>query len=100
MASSSPPRSLIHFFSQPPPFQRFSVLGSTGSIGTQTLDIAAEHGDKFEIVALSAGGNIDLLAEQVRKRKGEREERENKQKTLRPRIKKKNLLSPSLLLPH
>lgn len=46
--------------------QRFSVLGSTGSIGTQTLDIAAEHGDKFEIVALSAGGNIDLLAEQVR----------------------------------
>jgi hypothetical protein len=45
--------------------QRFSVLGSTGSIGTQTLDIAAEHGDKFEIVALSAGGNIDLLAEQV-----------------------------------
>ena len=47
-------------------FQRFAVLGSTGSIGTQTLDIAAEHGDKFEIVALSAGGNIELLAEQVR----------------------------------
>jgi len=38
----------------------------TGSIGTQTLDIAAEHADRFEIVALSAGGNISLLAEQTR----------------------------------
>ena len=37
-----------------------------GSIGTQTLDIAAEHADRFEIVALSAGGNISLLAEQTR----------------------------------
>lgn len=44
----------------------FSILGSTGSIGTQTLDIVAEHGDRFEVVALSAGGNLDLLAQQVK----------------------------------
>ncbi|KAF8060091.1 hypothetical protein HT031_005030 [Scenedesmus sp. PABB004] len=44
----------------------FSVLGSTGSIGTQTLDIIAEHPDKFRLVALAAGSNVALLAEQVR----------------------------------
>jgi hypothetical protein len=42
-----------------------SLLGSTGSIGTQTLDIVDEHPDKFEVVALSAGGNLELVAEQV-----------------------------------
>ncbi len=46
--------------------QRFSLLGSTGSIGTQTLDIVREQPDRFEIVALAAGGNLDLLAEQAR----------------------------------
>jgi 1-deoxy-D-xylulose-5-phosphate reductoisomerase len=46
--------------------QKFSLLGSTGSIGTQTLDIVAEHPDKFEIVALAAGSNVALLAEQIR----------------------------------
>lgn len=45
--------------------QRFSVLGSTGSIGTQTLDIMAEFPDKFKLVALAAGSNVQLLAEQV-----------------------------------
>jgi 1-deoxy-D-xylulose-5-phosphate reductoisomerase len=45
--------------------QPFSVLGSTGSIGTQTLDIIAEHPDKFSLVALSAGSNVELLAQQV-----------------------------------
>ena len=42
--------------------QKFSLLGSTGSIGTQTLDIVREHNDKFEIVAIAAGRNIVLLA--------------------------------------
>ena len=37
-----------------------------GSIGTQTLDIIAEHSDRFELVALAAGGNVQLLAQQVR----------------------------------
>ena len=45
--------------------QRFSILGSTGSIGTQTLDIIREHKDHFELVAIAAGGNVKLLAEQV-----------------------------------
>ena len=44
------------------PLQRFSLLGSTGSIGTQTLDIVREHSDLFEIVAIAAGSNIELLA--------------------------------------
>ena len=42
------------------------MLGSTGSIGTQTLDIVAENPDKFQITALAAGSNIELLAEQIR----------------------------------
>jgi len=46
--------------------KKFSLLGSTGSIGTQTLDIVREHHEKFEIVAISAGRNIELLAEQIR----------------------------------
>lgn len=44
-----------------------SLLGSTGSIGTQTLDIIEEFPDKFKLVALAAGSNVELLAEQVRK---------------------------------
>lgn len=47
--------------------KKFSLLGSTGSIGTQTLDIVAEHPDKFQITALAAGGNVELLAEQIRR---------------------------------
>uniref|UniRef100_A0A7N0VFA2 1-deoxy-D-xylulose-5-phosphate reductoisomerase n=1 Tax=Kalanchoe fedtschenkoi TaxID=63787 RepID=A0A7N0VFA2_KALFE len=43
-----------------------SVVGSTGSIGTQTLDIVAENPDKFRIVALAAGSNVTLLADQVK----------------------------------
>ena len=44
-----------------------SVLGSTGSIGTQTLQIAAEFPEQFRVVALSAGRNLDLLEQQVRR---------------------------------
>ena len=47
--------------------KKISLLGSTGSIGTQTLDICEEHPDKFEVVALSAGRNVALVAEQCRK---------------------------------
>lgn len=45
--------------------KRISVLGSTGSIGTQTLDVAAHHPDQFEIVALAVGRNTKLLLEQI-----------------------------------
>ena len=44
-----------------------SLLGSTGSIGTQTLDIVSENPDRFSIVALTAGRNWRLLAEQALK---------------------------------
>ncbi|CAH9102069.1 unnamed protein product [Cuscuta europaea] len=43
-----------------------SILGSTGSIGTQTLDIVAENPDKFKVVALAAGSNVSLLVDQVK----------------------------------
>lgn len=43
-----------------------SLLGSTGSIGTQALDIVRQHPDKMEVVALAAGGaNVDLLLDQA-----------------------------------
>ena len=41
------------------------MLGSTGSIGTQGLEVVQSHIDKFEIVGLSAGKNVELLAQQV-----------------------------------
>jgi 1-deoxy-D-xylulose-5-phosphate reductoisomerase len=44
-----------------------SVLGSTGSIGTQTLELAEEFPDRFQVVALTAGNNLDLLIEQIRR---------------------------------
>ena len=44
-----------------------TILGATGSIGTQTLDIVTHHPDKFRVVGLAAGRNITLLAEQIRK---------------------------------
>ena len=46
--------------------RRIVLLGSTGSIGTQTLDVIDSRRDRFEVAALAAsGGNIDLLAGQV-----------------------------------
>ena len=44
---------------------RVAVLGSTGSIGRQTLQVAAEHPDRIQIVALAANSSIELLAEQA-----------------------------------
>jgi 1-deoxy-D-xylulose-5-phosphate reductoisomerase len=47
--------------------KRLAVLGSTGSIGTSTLSVVDELPDRFRIVALAAGGNLELLGEQVRR---------------------------------
>ncbi len=44
-----------------------TLLGSTGSIGTQTLDIVDRNPDKFRIVGLAAGNNVEMLAQQVLK---------------------------------
>ncbi|PPS44900.1 1-deoxy-D-xylulose-5-phosphate reductoisomerase [Chroococcidiopsis sp. TS-821] len=43
-----------------------TLLGSTGSIGTQTLDIVAQYPDQFRIVGLAAGRNVEMLAAQIR----------------------------------
>ena len=44
-----------------------SVLGSTGSIGTQTLEIVEDSPDQFRVVALSAGRNLSLLVSQIQR---------------------------------
>ncbi|MCR4806181.1 MAG: 1-deoxy-D-xylulose-5-phosphate reductoisomerase [Lachnospiraceae bacterium] len=46
--------------------KKISVLGSTGSIGTQTMDIVRDNPGKLGIAALAAGSNIDLLEKQIR----------------------------------
>jgi 1-deoxy-D-xylulose-5-phosphate reductoisomerase len=45
--------------------KRVAILGSTGSIGRQALDVIARHPERFEVVGLAAGRNVALLAEQV-----------------------------------
>ena len=50
-----------------PAVKAIAVLGSTGSIGTQTLEIVEEFPQRFRVVALSAGRNLDLLIEQIRR---------------------------------
>jgi 1-deoxy-D-xylulose-5-phosphate reductoisomerase len=47
------------------PKKYIALLGSTGSIGTQTLDICREYPDYFEVISLSAGANVELLAKQI-----------------------------------
>ena len=49
--------------------QKISILGSTGSIGTQTLDIVSQNPDELTVVAMSCGKNIDLFEKQIRKYK-------------------------------
>jgi 1-deoxy-D-xylulose-5-phosphate reductoisomerase len=44
--------------------QRVAVLGSTGSVGANTLDVIARHPDRFEVFALSAGSQVDLMLQQ------------------------------------
>lgn len=47
--------------------KKISILGSTGSIGRQALEVIEKLQDKFEIIALTAGTNIELLNEQIKK---------------------------------
>ena len=46
--------------------KRLAILGSTGSIGEQTLDVVAAHPDRFEVVSLAAGRRVARLVEQAR----------------------------------
>jgi 1-deoxy-D-xylulose-5-phosphate reductoisomerase len=45
--------------------KRLSILGSTGSIGRSALDVVEDYPDRFQVVALAAGGNVTRLAEQA-----------------------------------
>ena len=45
--------------------KRIAILGSTGSIGTQTLNVVRRHRDRFSVEVLCAGGNADLLIQQA-----------------------------------
>ena len=47
--------------------KKISLLGSTGSIGTNVLDVIERNPEKFQIVGMSAGNNVDLFAKQIRK---------------------------------
>jgi len=46
--------------------KNLSILGSTGSIGTQTLDIVRAKPENFRVTSLSAGRNLELLVEQIK----------------------------------
>jgi len=46
--------------------KRLAILGSTGSIGEQTLDVVVGHPDRFKVVSLAAGRRVDRLVEQAR----------------------------------
>ena len=47
--------------------RNLAILGSTGSIGTQALEVVSEHADLFEVYALTANNQVDLLINQARK---------------------------------
>lgn len=47
--------------------KQICILGSTGSIGTQTLDVIEQHSDRYEVYCLTANNRYEMLAEQARK---------------------------------
>lgn len=47
--------------------KKISILGSTGSIGVNTLDVVERYPERFEIVSLAAGSNVEVFARQIRK---------------------------------
>ena len=50
--------------------QQICILGSTGSVGTQALDVIEQHSDLYEVYCLTANNRVQELAEQARDRKG------------------------------
>ena len=48
------------------PMRSLVILGSTGSVGTQALDVVRHNPDRFKVVGLSAGTNQELLVGQIR----------------------------------
>ena len=72
--------------------KKIAILGSTGSIGTQTLEVVENNGD-IQVEALSANGNVDLLEKQARKFKPSviAVFREDAAKELKERLKDMNI---------
>src|SRR5687768_209865 len=56
---------LIDPFGDPEPM-RVAVLGSTGSVGTQALDVIRSHPERLQVVALAAGSDAESLAQQAK----------------------------------
>ena len=52
---------------QPTKKKQIAILGSTGSIGTQALQVIEEHADLYEVYCLTANNSVELLAEQARR---------------------------------
>lgn len=79
--------------------KRITVLGSTGSIGRNALDIIAHYRDKFEVVVLTAGNNVNLLEEQIKifSPKVVALASEKAAEDLRKRLKKKYFLDLEIL---
>ena len=73
--------------------KRIAILGSTGSIGRSTLRVAESYPDRFEIVTLAAGSNLDAAFEQARRWKPRVISMASEQdsQTLRLRLKKEGL---------
>ena len=46
--------------------QQICILGSTGSIGTQALDVIRQHSDRYEVYCLTANNSVEKLAQQAR----------------------------------
>ena len=44
-----------------------SIIGSTGSVGVTTLDVVSRFPERFRVVAMAAGRNLELLADQIRR---------------------------------
>mgnify|MGYP003272943683 FL=1 len=47
--------------------KRVTILGATGSIGTQTLDVISQNSDDFEVVALTASESVEKMAELIQR---------------------------------
>lgn len=75
------------------PLKKISILGSTGSIGTQTLEVVAEHGD-IEVTALACGRNIKLFEEQMRQFRPKLVAVENEKLAEELRVRTSDLMIP------
>src|SRR5581483_2821583 len=73
--------------------KRIAILGSTGSIGRSTLSVAEAYPDRFQIVTLAAGGNLEAAFEQARRWRPRvlSVAKESDAELLRPRLKRENL---------